>query len=95
MGCDVRLLGIIESLLSLGAEVSLYFRTHTPIPKRSPSSNELATLLHIPRGYREDWLRRDVRELPPPAIYEHAGPAAAGRLFQHCLLYTSPSPRDS
>ena len=42
---------------------------------------ELATLLRIPRGYKEEWLRRDVRTLPPPAIYEHAGSAQLARLF--------------
>ena len=81
MGCDVRLLGIIRTLLRSGAEVSLFFRGHTLVSKRAPPSEELASLLRIPRGYREEWLRRDVRELPPPAIYEHAGPAQLGRLF--------------
>ena len=81
MGCDVRLLGVIRGLLSADLEVSLFFRTHTPIAKRSPSSPELATLLRIPRGYQEEWLRRDVRTLPPPAIYEHSGSAQLGRLF--------------
>ena len=81
MGCDVRLLGIIRSMLGQGAEVSLYFRSHTLIAKRAPPSADLATLLRIPRGYREEWLRRDVRQLPPPAMYEHAGPAQLARLF--------------
>ena len=37
MGCDVRLLGIIRSLLAAGLEVSLFFRSHTPVAKRSRS----------------------------------------------------------
>ena len=49
MGCDVRLLGIIRTLLSMGVEVSLFFRTHTLVSKRSPPSAEVARLLHIPR----------------------------------------------
>ena len=81
MGCDVRLLGIIRGLLAGGVEVSLFFRSHTPVAKRSPPSEKLATLLRIPRGYREEWLRRDVRQLPPPAIYENAGTAQLARLF--------------
>lgn len=81
MGCDERLLGIIRGLLALGLEVSLFFRSHTPIAKRSPSSSEMATLLRIPRGYREEWLREDVRKLPPPAMYEHSGSAQLARLF--------------
>ena len=81
MGCDVRLLGIIRGLLASGAEVSLFFRTHTPVAKRTPTTEDLATLLHIPRGYREEWLRRDVRQLRPPAIYEHAGTTQLARLF--------------
>ena len=81
MGCDVRLLGIIRGLLAAGLEVSLFFRSHTPVAKRWPRTETLATLLRIPRGYNEEWLRADVRSLPPPAIYEHRGTRHLARLF--------------
>ena len=81
MGCDTRLLGIIHALVAARQKVSLFFRTHTREAARSPPSAELATLLQIPRGYREEWLRGDVRELPPPAMYERTTPLQVGRLF--------------
>lgn len=81
MGCDTRLLGIVRALLSCGHKVSLFFRTRTPEQRRNPPTKELASLLHIPRAYNEEDLRRDVRELPPPAIYERTTSAQMGRLF--------------
>lgn len=80
MGCDVRLLGIIRELLAIeGVEVSMLFRAHTLPLKRSPSSDKLARILHIPRGFKEEWLRS---ELPPPALYEYVSPAQLAHLFQ-------------
>ena len=81
MGCDARLLGIIRTLVAARQIVSLFFRQHTREAARSPPSSELATLLNIPRGYKEDLLRQDVRTLPPPAMYERTTSLQLGRLF--------------
>ena len=80
MGCDVRLLGIIRGLIAEGVEVSMLFRAHTPVAKRAPSSEKLAAMLKISRGFREEWLRSE--QLPPPALYEYVSPANLARLFQ-------------
>ena len=81
MGCDARLLAVIRALVGGGQKVSLFFRTHTPEQRRYPTTTELSSLLHIPRGYSEDLLRSDVRSLPPPALYERTTSVQVGRLF--------------
>jgi len=81
MGCDARLLALIRALVGAGQTVSLFFRAHTPEPRRSPPTHELATLLRVPHGYDTAALRGDVRTLPPPAIYERTTSAQLGRLF--------------
>ena len=43
--------------------------------------------------WNKEWVRysdRRVQDIPPPYI-----PLGTFRLAYHCLLYTSPSPRDS
>lgn len=81
MGCDMRLLGIIRALLGCGQRVSLFFRGHTPEHRRHPPTRELASLLQIPHGFNDTDLRKDVRQLPPPAIYERTTTAQVAQLF--------------
>jgi len=71
IGSDVRLLGVVLQLRSLGHTVSLLFRGKTPSDQRSPPTAELATLIGTP--YDNEYVLRST-ELPPqpPAIYEHA-----------------------
>lgn len=81
MGSDARLLALVRALVRARQNVSLFFRSHTPEVRRSPPTEELARLLHVDHGYSEADLRRDVRSLPPPAIYERTTSAQVARLF--------------
>ena len=79
----------LRDLLEHDVEVSLLFRSHTPVAKRSPSTEQLASMLNI-RGHREELLRANISDKPPPAIYEYSGQAQLAKLFAtgwfHCVL---------
>lgn len=71
IGSDVRLLGVVLQLRSLGHTVSLLFRGKTPADQRSPPTAELATL--IATAYASEHVLTSSAVPPqPPAIYEHA-----------------------
>ena len=76
MGCDVRLLGIIKTLLANDVEVSLFFRSHTHCKAFATNRARLAAT--HPRGYNEEWLRRmcEYHRLPFASIIRQRRSAA-------------------
>ena len=71
IGSDLRLLGIILQLRSLGHTVSLLFRGKTPPEQRSPPTHELAAI--IGAAVAEEMSLSLEESLPaPPAIYEYS-----------------------
>ena len=72
IGSDVRLLGVVLQLRSLGHSVSLLFRGKTPADQRSPPTRELAELLGTASAEEVPLSSVDQRALRPPAIYEYA-----------------------
>ena len=70
IGSDLRLLGIVRQLRSLGYTVSLLFRGRVPAEQRSPPTHELAELLGA-EASGEVKLSSTERPPHPPAIYEY------------------------
>ena len=71
IGSDLRLLGVVLQLRSLGHTVSLLFRGKTAADQRSPPTSELATLLGAASS-SESPLSTSSRPPQPPAIYEYS-----------------------
>jgi glycosyltransferase involved in cell wall biosynthesis len=71
IGSDLRLLGLILQLRSLGHTVSLLFRGKTPADQRSPPTEELASIIGATVTHESSLSVTD-RPPMPPAIYEYA-----------------------
>ena len=91
LGCDRRLLAIVQLLQAQGLRVSLLYRKHVPASMQSPSSAALAALLGVV-GFDEAELLQGSCLRPPPALYHYAGPeqlrALAARGWFDVVLVT-------
>ena len=91
LGCDRRLLAIMQLLQAQGLRVSLLYRKHVPASMQSPSSAALAALLGVV-GFDESELLQGSCLRPPPALYHYAGPeqlrALAARGWFDVVLVT-------
>ena len=79
IGSDLRLLGVLLQLRSLGHGVSLLFRGAVPPAQRSPPTAELAALIGSNQTDAEP-LSYTVAPRPPPAIYAHTDLGALAAL---------------
>lgn len=88
IGSDVRLLGVVLQLRSLGHTVSLLFRGRVPSSERSPPTAQLATIIGastpeaVVMSAGGSGTGRDLPLPPPPAVYEFGNLASLMRLAQ-------------
>ena len=91
LGCDRRLLAIMQQLQAQGLTVSLLYRKHVPPSMQSPRTRELAARLGVGDGFAEADL--DGCLMRPPGLYRYSGPrqleALAARGWFELVLVTT------